>query len=290
MKGGINMIKIGFVDSWLDNWHAKLYPDFLREAAKKYSIDAEITLAWAQMDLHGGEVTTDAWCKLHNIKRADSLEQLIEETDAIFVLSPDDSRTHEELADLPLKSGKPVYVDKTFAKDVETAKRMFEVAQKHRTPVFSCSAQRYCESILKFLEENSEKSLAYCSTTGPGGISMYSVHQFEMMNALMGNGFLRLKAFSAGDVSYCILDYGQGRFATFTQSPKSDFNLVVSDGTNGCTLECKDYYINFMKVVLEFYLSKMPPVTYSSTMEIMSMIDTLKAALKNQDIWVEAIR
>lgn len=283
------MIKIGFVDSWLDEWHAKLYPDFLREAAAKYSIDAEITLVWAEKDLECGEVSTEQWCELHNVKRADSLEQLIDETDAIFVLSPDDCRTHEALCRLPLMSGKPVYVDKTFAKDVAAAERMFNLAERFNTPVFSCSAQRYCESILKYREENANVFPKFCATTGPGGISNYSVHQLEMMNMLMGNGFIRAKGFSTGDVSHVIFDYGEERLATFTQSPTSNFNLVVSDGITGCTLECKDYYINFMKEVLLFYSSKKAPLSRECTMEIMSMIETMKTALLNQDIWISAV-
>ena len=32
-------MKIGFVDYYLDNWHADYYPGFLREAIAKYGSD-----------------------------------------------------------------------------------------------------------------------------------------------------------------------------------------------------------------------------------------------------------
>lgn len=288
-KEGVNVIKIGFVDSWLDEWHAKLYPDFLREAASKYGFDVEISYVWAEKELPGCEITTQQYCELHGIQRADSLEQLIDAVDAIFVLSPDDSRTHEQLSRLPLMSGKPVYVDKTFGQDVKTARRMFDLAHQHHTPVFSCSAQRYCDSILRFMEENKGYEPMYCGTVGPGSLSNYSVHQLEMMNVLMGNGFKRVKAFGAGEVVHAIIDYGNGKFATFSQSPTSEFNLVLSDGTKGHTLPCKEYYIPFMRRVLQFFTDGIAPVSEESTMEILSIIDTIRAALQEPDTWVEAI-
>lgn len=287
------MIKVGFVDAWLDEWHAKMYPDFLREAAKKSGIHAEITLAYAEKDLPGSKLTTDAWCETFHVARANSLEQLIAETDALFVLAPDDSSLHEELAKLPLQTGKPVYVDKTFAPDLVTGKRMFALAKRSGTPVFSCSAQRFCKSILDYQFAHPDIP-SFCATTGPGEISNYSVHQLEMMNTLMGNGFLRAKAFPVGVVSHVIFDYGNGRIATFTQNPTPQldpiFHLVVSDGTDGYTLECTDYYIHFMKSVLQFYVDKKPPVAEESTLEVLSMIDTIRAARQKPDEWVDAVR
>ena len=43
-----------------------------------------------------------------------------------IVLSPDNPEMHEELATEVFKSGKLVYIDKTFAPDKETAIRIFE--------------------------------------------------------------------------------------------------------------------------------------------------------------------
>lgn len=288
------MIRIGFVDSWLDEWHAKLYPGFLRAAAEKSGIDADLALVYAREDLPGGKLTTDAWCETYHVARADSLEELIGRTDAVFVLSPDDASTHEELADLPLRSGKPVYVDKTFAPDLSTGKRMFALARENGTPVFSCSAQRFCTSLLSYREKHKEAVPSFCATTGPGEISNYAVHQLEMMNALMGNGFLRAKVFPVGAVTHAVFDYGNGRIGTFTQNPTPQpdpiFHLVVSDGGEGYTLDCTDYYIRFMQAVLQFYTDRKPPVSEENTLEILSMIDTIRAARSRPDVWIDSIR
>lgn len=64
-----------------------------------------------------------------------------------------------------------------------------------------------------------------------------------------------MKAFSVGSkVTQLILDYGDGRMASFTQTPDpfAEFNFMVSDGEQGQRLESADYYINTMKAILDF--------------------------------------
>ena len=48
---------------------------------------------------------------------------------------------------MPLKSGKCVYVDKTFAPDKATAERIFEKAKKYGSPIFSSSALRFATEL-----------------------------------------------------------------------------------------------------------------------------------------------
>ena len=52
---------------------------------------------------------------------------------------------HLTLCEKPLKIKKTVYVDKTFAPDEETAKKIFAFAEESGTPCYSTSALRYSE-------------------------------------------------------------------------------------------------------------------------------------------------
>ena len=72
-----------------------------------------------------------------------TIEEVVERSDYLIVLSPDNPEFHEELSQLPLQSGKPTYIDKTFAPDRETAIRLFDLAAKHGTPMYSTSALRF---------------------------------------------------------------------------------------------------------------------------------------------------
>lgn len=282
------MLKIGFADYYLDNWHANNYPRFLREVIARMGYDARLTRAFGLHPSPAG-VTTEQWCIQQNMTPAASMQDLVDSVDAILVIAADDSRWHEEVCRLPLSSGKPVFVDKTFAPDVAAAKRMFALAQAHNTPVFSSSAQRYCQDILDWQAQHPERP-RFVSTVGPHSLENYAVHQLEPIVALMGTGVKRIKAFAAGPaVTQLILDYGDGRLASFVQSPQpwAEFNFMVSDGETGKRLVSDDrnFYHNLAKAILDFFTRGVLPVQMEETLEIIAIIETAQTARLHPDTW-----
>lgn len=290
------MLKIGFADYYLNNWHADNYPRFLRDVIARFGYDARITHAFGIHDAPPqGGLTTAQWCAARNITPAASMQALVDEVDAILVIAADNSAWHEEVCQLPLRSGKPVFVDKTFAPDLETGKRLFALAEQHGTPVFSSSAQRYCQSILDYQAAHPERP-RFVSTVGPHTLDSYAVHQLEPIVALMGPGAKRLKAFSVGSmVTQLILDYGDGRLASFLQSPQpwAEFNFMVSpDGETGQRLvsDDHDFYHNLAKAILDFFVYGGCPVPKQETLEILSIIDVARVARTQPDTWFEIPR
>ncbi len=214
---------------------------------------------------------------------------MVGSVDAVMVIAADNSAWHEQVAELPLKSGKPVFVDKTFAPTLAAGKRMFALAEAHGTPVFSSSAQRYCQDILNWQAAHRERP-RFVSTVGPHSLENYAVHQLEPIVALMGPGIKRLKAFAAGSaVTQLILDYGDGRLASFMQSPQpyAEFNFMVSDGETGVRLKSDDrnFYHNLMKAILDFFVTGRVPVPHEETLEILAIIDAAGSARKRPDTW-----
>ena len=115
------MKKIGFIDNYLSEWHANNYPDMIRKIAEEKKIEIDVCYAYAKTEVAPDGVTTDAWCKEHNVERCDSIEELVDKSDYIVVLSPDHPQYHYELSEYALKSGKPTFIDKTFATDKQSA-------------------------------------------------------------------------------------------------------------------------------------------------------------------------
>jgi predicted dehydrogenase len=200
---------------------------------------------------------------------------------------------------MALKSGKPVYCDKTFAPTLEAAVRMFNLAGKYKTPLFTSSAHRFCTDLIKFMDEKKTPAV-FCATTGPGDMVNYSIHQFEMLECVMGVGARECKAFCAENVSHIIYKYENNRFAAFTQSPNVSFTMHVSDGlpdgrpdknpaknSTGRSITVADYYMNFMKALFKFFTDKIPPVAREDTLEIMAMQQAGREALKIPDTWVK---
>jgi hypothetical protein len=239
-------------------------------------------------------MTSEEWCRAQNMRKANSMQELLTNVDAVMVIAADDSRFHENVCPQPLASGKPIFVDKTFAHDLNTAKKLFGIAEEHNTPVFSSSAQRYCQHVIDYLNERKGPT-QFISTVGPHSLENYAVHQLEPIVAVMGTGVKRMKAFSVGSaVTQLTLDYGDGRLASFIQTPQpwAEFNFMVSDGETGRRLHSDDsnFYENLMKAILDFFVSGIPPVKKEETLEIISLIETAKQARSHPDEWVSILR
>ena len=114
------MKKIGFIDYYLDEWHANNYPDMIKKA---YPGEFEVSYAFGLIDSPKGGMTNRSWAEKNGITLCESIEELVEKRDYLIVLSPDNSEMHEELCKIPLKSGKNTFVDKTFAPTREIAER-----------------------------------------------------------------------------------------------------------------------------------------------------------------------
>ena len=104
------MKKIGFIDYFLDEWHANNYPKMIKEQSNG---EYEVCYAWAKIDSPIGGMTSKEWSEKYNIELLDTMEEVIEKSDVLIVLSPNNPEMHEELCLLPLRSGKRVYIDKT---------------------------------------------------------------------------------------------------------------------------------------------------------------------------------
>ena len=140
------MKKIGVIDYYLDQYHFENYPTWIREASGG---ESQIVYAWAKMDKPDGKTNAQC-CAEQGIELLDDVNELIEKSDCLIVMSPDNPEMHEELCALPLASGKPTYVDKTFAVSREIALRIVDMARRGNTPFFSTSALRYSREYLLF--------------------------------------------------------------------------------------------------------------------------------------------
>ena len=215
------MKTIGIVDYYLDQYHAENYPKWIREASGG---EMTIAYAWAKVDKPGGKSNRQC-CQETGIELLDSIEEVIDRSDCLIVMSPDNPEMHEELCRLPLASGKPTYVDKTFAPDRETAQRIIQMAKEGNTPFFSTSALRYSKEYAALKKEGIE----FICSRGPGMFENYGIHQIEPIICLMGAGIEKIMYVGNGNTPSFVLKYRDGRHATMTQLGwECDFSLAVN--------------------------------------------------------------
>lgn len=145
-------------------------------------------------------------------RRCMTIEEVVEKSDYLLVLSPDNCEMHEELCQLPLRSGKRTYVDKTFAPDLAAAQRLFAIARQSGTPCYSTSALRFAE---EYRDVRPDEVTAV-SCWGPNDFDTYSVHQLEPLMMLMGADPVRVMWLDGEKWMSLAVQFRDGRCATLS--------------------------------------------------------------------------
>jgi len=283
------MKSIGFIDFYIDEWHANNYPTWIQEDSVLAGRDCGPAYAWADTVMPGG-LDTNEWCGKHGVKMLSTIEELVEKSDYIIVLSPDNPEHHERLSQIPLMSGKPVFIDKTFSPDYKSGVRMFKLAEKYGTPMFSSSALRFSEELSQYPNNIvNRKTMEYVATSGPGSYNIYSVHQFEMIVSLMGCGADRIKSLSSNNGRLLVIEYPGGRHASMLQMQEAPFQVTIQleRGDGLFISECSNIFPRQIHAILDFFETGSSPVPKEETLEVMALIEAGSKALAAYDTWVK---
>ena len=274
-------VKIGFIDYFLDEWHANNYPAWISEASNGRM---EVAYAYAKIDSPKPDgMTTNEWCHKYGVARCETIEELVEKSDCIIVLSPDDPEHHESLAEIPLRSGKRTYIDKTFAPDKLSAVRMLSLADRHKTPCYSSSALRFATEYTGFGENRGGKAVEAISSWGPGYYGNYSVHQLEPLIMLMGGVPEAVCYSGTGSFTQLTIRFEDGRIAVMHQFVNgSPFMMQICTANENKIVEVKsDFFKDFMKELVDFFDTGDVKVDPVETIRIMAVREAgLKAQLK----------
>jgi len=277
-------IKVGFIDYYLDEWHANNYPQFFRDWAPQL----EAAYAWGKIDSpHPGGLTSKQWEAKYGVPVLDTMEEVIEKSDVLIVLSPDNPEMHEELCALPLQSGKRTYIDKTFAETKESAERIFAMAEKGGTPCYSSSA-------LFFAEEYQPcygLEIANVDSCGPGRFPIYVIHQLEpIVNMLRAKPE---RAISVGTESHpmVIVEFEGGKrakLATFAGGGSFAMTVGHADGKAVHVDVATDFWHGFVVALEKFFRTGEIPVPRENTINVIWARELCFKALEKPFEWVEA--
>ena len=276
-------MKIGFIDKYLDEWHANHLPEWLREAT-----DVEAIYAYEQMaSPHEGGISGSEWAAEHDAILCDSIEEVIEKSDFLIVLAPNYPESHEELCDLPLRSGKPTYVDKTFAPDKVMARKLIELAKEYNTPLFTTSAVRYSDELIDVDTEN----IKTISMRGPGPLEMYSIHYIESIVRLFGPEAESVMFIGDKESPAYVMRFSGNRFATAHQFDwDCPFNISLKYSDEKAPLyiaKCNNFFQGFVKQLVEFFKTAKNPVDYEETYAVIALRTAIIKAADTPGEWVE---
>lgn len=282
------MKKIGFIDHYINNWHADNFPRMIRDSAFKN--DFEIALAWEETTPPGKKPLAE-WCRDNGVTPAKSLEQVVDACDCLLILSPDDADRHLALSQYALRSGKPVYIDKPFADNVKDAKEMFGLAAKFKTPLMTGSSLRFTPALTTAKKEKIQgQKVHYVSAWGGGRFSVYIVHLLEMLVVTLGTGSRRVMSVGeAPEAPVLVVDYPDKRRGLLQLFPGLEFGLAAcyGDGESLFLADMEGFYEAFIHAVLNFFLTGKNPVPQKETLEIVALQEAAAKALERRDRWVE---
>ncbi|MBP1994915.1 hypothetical protein [Paenibacillus eucommiae] len=275
------MKRIGFIDYFLDEGHANKYPEWIEQASGG---TMKVTCAYGKIDAPNGRDNA-GWCRDRGIELLPTIEAVIENSDCLVVLSPDHPEFHEELAWLPLQSGKPTFVDKTFAPDRLTAIKLIEWAAKNGTPFYSSSALRFAPEYAEALG----KEIDTVCSQGPGKYANYAVHQIEPIVSLMGAGAKRVMSIGTMLTPALLIEFTHGRQATIHLIQGSPFLLTLQfeDGHSSRLAAEADFFAAFIDNLVQFFRSGISTVEPEETIAVITLIEYGSKAAQTPYQWIE---
>lgn len=280
--------KIGFIDKHLNNFHSNLYVKLIREG--KFKDDFDVALAYGDAESCG--MDTAKWCQEYNVNMAKSIEQVVDECDKLIILSPDNPERHWDLSEYALKSGKACYIDKTFAPDFATAKKLIDLAQANNTPMFSTSALRFVPELNNYLDTvGKERKTKLAETRGPGAAYNYSVHSVEPLVMLLGLGAKSVTYHGNEEFSHFNIDYPDDRIGSYSMYHSAgsigdvyyghpfEASVLFDGGSTALHFNCDLMFDELVNRICRFFLGEESPAPTKDTLEVMAILDASARAM-----------
>lgn len=216
------------------------------------------------------------------VEIVDSIPKLLEKVDVVMLESVD-GRIHLEEASQVIKAGKPLWIDKPVAGSLVEAIMVFELAKKHKVPVFSSSALRFGAEVQGLCKKNEElgsilgvDTWGPCSaSTGTPDLFFYGIHGVEPLFTLMGTGCQTVSRAMTSQVDYVTGVWKDGRVGTYRGIRKGKAPLgAMVFGTNAVLPVSKaGNYNDLCPEIAKFFKTGTPPVSAEETIEIFTFME-----------------
>ena len=230
------------------------------------------------------KLSTREYCEKYGVELCASPAEVVEKSDVLLVLAPNSPELHEGLCKEALASGKRTYVDKTFAPDLATAKRIFAMAKAGNTPMFSSSALRFSKELYDVRREG----IRTLQVRGSGRYKDYCIHQIEMIVALMGADARRIMAVGTADAPQLVVEFAGGRYATWGHFVDCPFSMNIRyDNGEGVNIpQCSGFFPMYTHELVDFFENGTAKVPEEETLAVIGIREASFKALETPGCWV----
>ena len=277
------MKTIGFIDYFLNEWHANEYPKMIRAYNEKNGTDYQVKYAWGEMAAPNG-MTTEEWCAQYEAQPCASIEEVCEKSDFVIVLAPSNPEKHLAYAKAVFACGKNPYIDKTFAPDYATAKAIFGLANEYGVQFFSSSALRYASELNAYMGTAN----TVFTTGGGSNFDEYIIHQIEMAVKCLGVGAEQVRYTKNADQEWVEVAYANGKVAKMMFAPCMPFAVTVADenGSNYLPIESA-FFDGLIADMLHFFATGEKSFDGAQTLEVIKIREGAIQAKSKVGVWVK---
>jgi predicted dehydrogenase len=217
------------------------------------------------------------------VEMLDSPEAVADASDLVFITAVD-ARVHPDIFARVVDHGKPVFIDKPFALNSESAKCMLDLAARAGVPLMSCSSLRYSEELLASLESGRDDIIG-CDCYGPmneepthPGLFWYGCHTVEMMVAIMGAGCREVRCLRTDSNDALVAAYDDGRIATIHGVRRAHWNfgaiLHRKDGARHIDASAgRPYYLGLLDAILNSLPNGLSAVPAEEMIEVVRIME-----------------
>jgi len=221
------------------------------------------------------------------VRLVDKPEDMINKVDGLLIESQEGA-PHWERARPFLEAGLPCFIDKPFTCSVADARKIIELADKKKIPVFSSSALRYAPELVDFVGDPKHGKIHGILSYGPAplnnadltrnpGLFHYGIHAVEILYTVMGPGCRRVTCTHEKDTDVVTGQWQDGRLAGVRgiRGGKSDYGFLsfTDKGVTHVPLSSRYIYRDLLKKIVEFFATKKSPVDTRVTLEIVAFIE-----------------
>ena len=222
------------------------------------------------------------------VKVTRDFDEAVGDCDAIM-LEINDPALHLEYFEKCATLGKPIFLDKPFADNLENTKKIIDIAKENNVRYFTSSSLRFDIDMVEGLQQ--VKPPVSATVWGPVGrapagssIIWYGVHAFEILNTVMGSGAIGVSgsADMHGYVFHVI--YADGRRGIVELSRNCWSYGTTCRDTDGksdtiCVTGRVPFYKMLLQEIVKFFKGEMP-VSLENSIEIMAMLSAAEESIQ----------
>jgi len=231
------------------------------------------------------------------VEIVDKPEDLIGKVDAVCC-EANDGGVHLERARPFIEAGIPCYIDKPFEIDLDNAKEIIRLAEKHKVATFSSSSLRFCPEVQEVVNSEEVGKVVGADAWSPAsehpinpGLFNYGIHGVEILYTLMGKGCKKLSCAytEGGEVTTGVWDGGRIGVMRGTRAGSHSYGFVAwgEKAVRQSGISTQYIYRELCKEIVGMFETGEPPIDPAVTLEIVAFIVAAIQSHEQNGAWVD---